>query len=87
MANNGPGLTRPSWCAGRGANITYNSQSTFVLPLEFQDGTVLHIYMGDRWNFYGSGKVPRMHTPRHMCGVARPGQGLCQAVFRTFHEC
>ena len=46
-----------SCCAGKGANITYNSQSTFVLPLEFEDGTVLFIYMGDRWNFYGSGQV------------------------------
>ena len=43
--------------SGDGANITYNSQSTFVFSLTFEDGTVMYIYMGDRWNFYGPGKV------------------------------
>ena len=47
----------PCPASGQGANITYNSQSTFVLPLELEDGSVLFIYMGDRWNFYGPGKV------------------------------
>ncbi len=42
---------------GDGANITYNSQSTFVFDLTFEDGTVMYIYMGDRWNFYGPGSV------------------------------
>ncbi|BDA44105.1 hypothetical protein COCOBI_05-2890 [Coccomyxa sp. Obi] len=48
-------LTVPA--QGEGANTTYNSQSSFVFPLEFVDGTVLHIYMGDRWNFAGPGSV------------------------------
>ena len=47
----------PEPARGEGANITYNSQSSFVFPLEFADGTVLYIYMGDRWNFYGPGSV------------------------------
>lgn len=47
----------PEPARGEGANITYNSQSSFVFPLEFADGTILYIYMGDRWNFYGPGKV------------------------------
>jgi hypothetical protein len=42
----------PTPATGDDANITYNSQSTFVFPLEFEDGTILYIYMGDRWNFY-----------------------------------
>lgn len=42
---------------GEGANTTYNSQSSFVFPLEFADGTTLYIYMGDRWNFAGPGSV------------------------------
>ncbi|CAL5218581.1 g275 [Coccomyxa viridis] len=45
--------------SGDGANITYNSQSTFVFSLTFEDGTVMYIYMGDRWNFYGPGKVEK----------------------------
>lgn len=48
-------LTVPAW--GEGANNTYNSQSSFVFPLKFADGTVLYIYMGDRWNFLGPGSV------------------------------
>ena len=42
---------------GDGANITYNSQSSFVFDLILEDGTVMYIYMGDRWNFYGPGSV------------------------------
>lgn len=48
-------LPQPS--SGKGANITYNSQPTFIFPLEFADGTVLYIYMGDRWNFFTKQKV------------------------------
>lgn len=43
--------------SGEGANITYNSQSTFVFNLVCEDGTVMYIYMGDRWNFYGPESV------------------------------
>lgn len=46
--------------SGDGANITYNSQSTFVFSLDFEDGTTMYIYMGDRWNFYGPGSVSRL---------------------------
>ncbi len=46
---------------GEGVNTTYNSQSSFVFPLEFADGTVLYIYMGDRWNFLGPGSVRWPH--------------------------
>lgn len=55
----------PEPARGPGANITYNSQSTFVFPLEFADGTVLYIYMGDRWNFYEPGSV--RHRPPTAC--------------------
>ena len=48
---------------GDGANITYNSQSTFVFDLTFEDGTVMYIYMGDRWNFYGPGSVRLQSYP------------------------
>lgn len=48
---------------GDGANITYNSQSTFVFDLTFEDGTVIYIYMGDRWNFYGPGSVRLQSSP------------------------
>ena len=48
-------LTVPA--RGEGANTTFNSQSGFVFPLTFADGTVLYIYMGDRWNFAGPGSV------------------------------
>ena len=50
-------LQKPA--SGPDSNITFNSQSTFVFPLEFQDGTVLYIYMGDRWNFYTEKSVRR----------------------------
>lgn len=58
-----PSLFTATWAelpvpaTGEGANITYNSQSTFVFQLQFDDGTTLYIYMGDRWNFYGPGSV------------------------------
>ena len=53
-------LARPAM--GPGANTTYNSQSSSVFALEsgavrLANGAALHIYMGDRWNFYGPGSV------------------------------
>ena len=53
--------------SGDGANITYNSQSTFVFSLQFDDGTTMYIYMGDRWNFYGPGSVS--HSLVHLHGL------------------
>ncbi|CAK0772385.1 hypothetical protein CVIRNUC_003957 [Coccomyxa viridis] len=48
-------LARPAM--GPGANTTYNSQSSSVFTLRLASGAALHIYMGDRWNFYGPGSV------------------------------
>ena len=48
-------LARPAM--GPGANTTYNSQSSSVFTLQLASGASLHIYMGDRWNFYGPGSV------------------------------
>lgn len=47
----------PTPAQGPGANITYNSQSSFIFPLDLADGTRLFIYMGDRWNFASPGSV------------------------------
>ena len=58
-----PSLSAASWrpleppVYGKGANITYDSQPSFIFPLQLSDGTTLHIYMGDRWNFDGPGSV------------------------------
>ena len=49
------GAAQPS--RGPGLETTFNSQATFVLPFEYEDGTVLYIYMGDRWNEGGPGSV------------------------------
>ena len=32
-------------------DTSYNSQSTFLLPLNGTDGAVHYVYMGDRWNY------------------------------------
>ena len=56
--------------SGVGANITFNSQSTFVFPLVLEDGTRMFIYMGDRWNFYGPGSVRALSRP-HACMFLR----------------
>ena len=56
--------------SGVGANITFNSQSTFVFPLVLEDGTRMFIYMGDRWNFYGPGSVRARSRP-HACMFLR----------------
>ena len=53
--------------SGVGANITFNSQSTFVFPLVLDDGTTMFIYMGDRWNFYGPGSVRACSHHPHAC--------------------
>ena len=42
---------------GSGANTTYNSQSSSVFTLRLESGASMLIYMGDRWNFYGTGSV------------------------------
>jgi hypothetical protein len=46
---------------GVGSNTTFNSQPSFIFPLNLSDGTVLYIYMGDRWNFAGPGSVRNPH--------------------------
>ena len=35
-------------CIGEGSELTFNSQSTYILPVEGKSD--LYIYMGDRWN-------------------------------------
>ncbi|KAK9830574.1 hypothetical protein WJX81_000063 [Elliptochloris bilobata] len=40
---------------GGTADITYNSQPTFVLPYHCASGRTVLIYLGDRWNFRGPG--------------------------------
>ncbi|KAK9813147.1 hypothetical protein WJX72_009862 [[Myrmecia] bisecta] len=47
----------PCPARGPGADTTFQSQSTFVLPITFSDGARLFIYMADRWNFEGPGSV------------------------------
>ena len=60
-------LARPAM--GPSANTTYNSQSSSVFALRLESGAVLHIYMGDRWNFYGPGSVRACSRP-HACILA-----------------
>lgn len=43
-----------------GSGSTYDSQSTFIFPFHKADGSVVHIYMGDRWNAYGPGALANM---------------------------
>lgn len=42
---------------GPGADTTYNGQAAYVLPYTFDDGSVLNVWMGDRWNPKGPGSV------------------------------
>ena len=56
--------------SGAGANLTFNSQSTFMFKLALDDGTTMFIYMGDRWNFYGPGSVRACSHP-HACMLPR----------------
>ena len=84
--------------SGAGANITFNSQSTFVFSLVLEDGTTMFIYMGDRWNFYGPGSVralSRLHACMFLCSAAAPlnkprwnfyGPGSMRARSRS-HAC
>lgn len=48
---------QPNPAATEGGNTTFDSQSTFVLPLQLGGGQTFFIYMGDRWNFKGPGSV------------------------------
>jgi len=34
-----------------GDSISFNSQSTYILPYQHPNGKLLLIYMADRWNF------------------------------------
>jgi hypothetical protein len=34
-------------------SITFNSQSSYILPYKQKDGETFLIYMGDRWNYSG----------------------------------
>jgi hypothetical protein len=44
----GPWELKGHPCIGHGADTTFEAQSTFVMPVEGQDGTF--IFMADRWN-------------------------------------
>lgn len=58
-----PSLAAATWrsigapVTGAGANVTFGSQPTAIFPLQLADGTTLHVYMGDRWNYDGPGSV------------------------------
>lgn len=51
---------------GASANTTFNSQSSSVFTLALQGGGAMHMYMGDRWNFYGPGTL-RYRAPALDC--------------------
>ena len=81
--------------SGVGANITFNSQSTFVFSLVLDDRTTMFIYMGDRWNFYGPGSV-RACSHSHACMLPRcaaapsmnpAGPGSMCACHPRMHAC
>jgi hypothetical protein len=44
----GKWVTHPNPCTGPGAETTFNSQSTFILPVQGRKNTF--IFMADRWN-------------------------------------
>lgn len=44
----GPWTELGNPCEGEGSQLTFNSQSTFILPVACKANTF--IYMGDRWN-------------------------------------
>ena len=73
---------QPNPAATEGGNITFNSQSTFVLPLQLGGGQTLFIYMGDRWNFKGPGSVRPLLKEHAGChGKACPGmRTLCSVT-------
>lgn len=48
-------MPRPSH--GPEADSDYQSQSTYIFPYRFSDGSTLLLYMGDRWNANGPGSV------------------------------
>lgn len=45
----GPWTTTGNPCTGPRSNITFDSQSTFVLPVEGDNGETDYIFMADRW--------------------------------------
>lgn len=63
LLSRAPTLCGSSWSllpqptAGPDANVTYNSQPTFVLPYHCTSGKTVLLYMGDRWNYRGPGGV------------------------------
>lgn len=48
---------------GQGSQSTFESQAAAVFPFYYEDGEVLFIYMGDRWNAYGPGSVSGTDLP------------------------
>lgn len=42
---------------GPQADTMFDSQPTFIFTYTFEDGTPLHLWMGDRWNAHGPGGV------------------------------
>ena len=78
---------QPNPASTEGGNTTFDSQSTFVLPLHLGSGRTFFIYMGDRWNFKGPGSVrsiPELCPEPHSTGAA-PGElvnpGQCDAAY------
>jgi hypothetical protein len=54
----GPAIIGAEWISlgnPSGSGTTFDSQSAYVLPYQLNDGSVLPIYMGDRWNYAGPG--------------------------------
>ena len=51
-----------SLATGPGSESTFESQAAAIFPYVYDDGTVLHVYMGDRWNAFGPGSVRCLST-------------------------
>ena len=65
------------WLLGSGT--TFDSQSAYVLPYQLNDGSVLPIYMGDRWNYAGTLKYIEICYYNLICMIG-PG-GLLNATY------
>ena len=48
-------------CVGSGAETTFNSQSTFVLPVDEKKGQ--YIFMADKWNKFDPQKSDYLWLP------------------------
>ena len=68
---------RSSPAIGPGRDTTFESQAAAVFPYVYDDGTVLFVYMGDRWNAFGPGSV--RHCPSCLA--------LCSSTVRWGTDC